>query len=856
MKITYLKLSEVAGIRVGQGKETLEIDLSGSKHRIISLQGSNGSAKTTVLSSLHPFATVTTLDERSSIPYITPGKPGYKEIRYDHDGSTYTVKHHFKPNLQGTHSVKSYFQRDNEELNPNGNVGSFLSLVEVHFGLTPDMMRLIRLGSNVNSIVSLRPAERKSYIGRLIEEIDLYLRIHRKISDDVRLTKLMMTNNVTNLRSCHVADPKLAEEQLRRCDKKIADREERRNNIRLQVDRIERLQANHDIGDLRRKQAESESSLAEFDQVESEIQARGLTGIESSDVTSDRSKLVDHQVDARSRLNSTRMLIDSNLASIDRLNANVARISGNGDLETLKTMIAELSSVTENTPNSLREFHSSGCRSEEVSAMISRLLAFNQVGTMIQSFGSKPLSLYLQLHRGGKSIERYIYQQMKKQLARISDSDIKRLISQVFQDDYIITPNCESEFSDCPYYRFSSFIAEYRNRPADDTVDEETLRYLRVIDTNLTAIISETATLKKINIPEGFKDILTEISFLGRAENKLPLFDTDRLQDYLCALRDSEIYREQVDRLAQCRRELRSYQSSGTEQQLSEIERLRSEITGYQGSTKLIEQELVDLQAAIMEVDSKLSLLKRYDDAKRYRGIVTDTLRSISDILIPLETAEGERQAFRSQLVELDNDIASLRSDYRLNEQRLIEYQRLVDESKKLTKTYSKLTVIARAVSTKGGIPIAYMNSYLGMIQSLTNDLLSIIYEGELVIGRFNVTADEFEIPFIRNGKVIPDIRFASQSEESMMTMALSFALAHEANQRYNILLLDEIDGGLDDDNRLAFLRMLDKQMMELNSVQAFVISQHVSTMLNLPCDVIRLSDTGFRSSLQNVIYG
>ena len=47
-------------------------------------------------------------------------------------------------------------------------------------------MRLIRIGTNVNSFVTLSPAKRKEYIGKLIEEIDLYLKIYNKdnVGDD------------------------------------------------------------------------------------------------------------------------------------------------------------------------------------------------------------------------------------------------------------------------------------------------------------------------------------------------------------------------------------------------------------------------------------------------------------------------------------------------------------------------------------------------------------------------------------------------------------------------------------------------------------------------------------------------
>ena len=69
--------------------------------------------KTVLLSSLTPFASVTSLDERSSLSYITPGKSGYKEIHYVDGDNEYIIKHYYKP-TKDSHTVKSYFQMNGE----------------------------------------------------------------------------------------------------------------------------------------------------------------------------------------------------------------------------------------------------------------------------------------------------------------------------------------------------------------------------------------------------------------------------------------------------------------------------------------------------------------------------------------------------------------------------------------------------------------------------------------------------------------------------------------------------------------------------------------------------------------------
>ena len=265
MKITYIRLENAAGILVGQDKKVLEIDFSKSKNIITAIQGLNGCGKSSLLSSLIPFSTpMTSLDERGSIPYIASNKLGYKEIHYKDGVNEIIIKHYFKPNSTGTHNVKSYFQLNGDELNENGNVTSFASLVEIHMGITPELIRLIRLGTNVNSFVTLKPADRKNYIGKLIEAIDLYLKVYKKVNEDLRILKVLMATNASNLHNCHITDLILEKDKLSEINKQITAHEKERNKIQLKIDKINVLETENNIIDLLEKRKDIESSLYEL----------------------------------------------------------------------------------------------------------------------------------------------------------------------------------------------------------------------------------------------------------------------------------------------------------------------------------------------------------------------------------------------------------------------------------------------------------------------------------------------------------------------------------------------------------------------------------------------------------------
>jgi len=62
--------------------------------------------------------------------------------------------------------------------------------------------------------------------------------------------------------------------------------------------------------------------------------------------------------------------------------------------------------------------------------------------------------------------------------------------------------------------------------------------------------------------------------------------------------------------------------------------------------------------------------------------------------------------------------------------------------------------------------------------------------------------------------------------------------------KKYNIFLLDELDGALDATNRRCFIDMVQSQMKVLNSEQVFIIS-HNNEFENIPIDMILLKDNG-----------
>lgn len=853
MKITYIKLENVAGLYVGGDRKALEISFDKSINKIVAIVARNGIGKTTLLSSLTPFAYVTSLDERSSLSYIRQGENGYKEIHYQDNDDTYVIKHYFKAS-KDTHSVKSYFMKNGQELNENGNVTSFNALVEMHFGLTQELMRLIRIGTNVNSFVTLSPARRKEYIGKLIEEIDLYLKIYNKINGDIKVIKTLIQTNASNLYKCHISDISIETEKLKELAKNIAENETERDSIMKKVGKLDQLIRSNNIDELRRKQQEAQISLLEFDDIHHSIQKAHLEDTTIDQLINKRNALSDKKIDVQSKINSFRLMMDSTLHNIERLELSVKKITSNNDIQSLITTIEMLRDNIDHTPDSIKEFIPLGSSSDEVYALMSKLQSFNQISTMIITLGNKPINVYLKLKDEGISVDNWLKQQAKNSVSRMNTSDLKLLMDKVFGNDDIISPNCGTEYADCPYYRLSETIGELHDRLQEESYDDETLRYIQIISNNIDNILNELDITRSIKIPDKIRDAFSEYRILERLRSHQSFFELSGLEEYIRILKDYEIFKTNCQKLKEYEYQLSIYRKSGVDSQIEEISRMRSMIDGYKADISKSQDEINVINGKLNEVDDHIALVTKYNDSKKYRKIFESTLESTTKILAPLESADSEKRELEFSLRRITDTISSLRQQHHELDSKIAEYNRLLKEGLELATKNKHLNMILETTSTKKGIPLIYMDQYLGKIRSMANSLLSLIYNDEFKLSKFVVTSDTFEVPYKKNGIKVADIKYASQSELVLATMALSFALANRASGAYNILLLDEIDAGLDETNRSAFLKMLHMQMDTLHAEQVFIISHNMSQMANIPMDCIKLSDIP-TNKLQNVIY-
>ena len=225
MKIEKIILRNFAAVKNAMSANEILIDFSKSINKICLLIGPNGSGKTTILSLLNPFADLGNLDVRNGNNLILKNKDGYKEIHIRKDEDYYIIKHFYTHHKDKNHSVKSYIEKNGNELNINGNVSSFKEYVREELHIEPDYLKLIRLGDNVTSLIDMTSTERKNYMSKIMDDIGIYLDYYKSVNNKLRQLNEMISHTVDKINKLDVIDKKDLEKEIKSLRKEIDENE-------------------------------------------------------------------------------------------------------------------------------------------------------------------------------------------------------------------------------------------------------------------------------------------------------------------------------------------------------------------------------------------------------------------------------------------------------------------------------------------------------------------------------------------------------------------------------------------------------------------------------------------------------
>ena len=846
LRIRSIELKNFKNIHTGLHTRHLTIDFSMQKNPMCIIVGDNGKGKTSLLSYLSPFATLGTFDVRDTNKLIIKDEKGYKKIIYDDsEGNEYTIEHFYTPSKDSM-SIKSYFQLNGQELNENGNVTSFKRLVSEFLDIEIDYMKLIRIGDNVQNLIRSRATERKVFMGKILDEVDFYLRRYKQMSERERDLKVLISHLTDNMKKLGIDDVSVAEAEVHKITDLISQvsssigiLEHEKDQTLFKLSEVgfpengnERIK---ELEKLVTKNKKILSDLADSHTVESV----------SNDLDRKKSECATYEGMVAGLEQSYNMLLDSLDAESKNLQTfqmELDKEKENLNLESLEEYATELRKKINETYETKFDELQPACSKEEFEDFMVFLKNTQKFLNMTYEFGKEPIREVLDGMRKEQNIlntitSSLVFIESQKQSERMSLID--RLISRYAG----MKITCEQN---CPLKNLHKELMEIRDATPKRSVahDAEFYQMMKLAYENLHQIFDEIGMHKDLiqRLPEKLRSRFTTDALFHAIGNTSNIFEEEDLNEYLRYLTDLHNYRSLCEELSNLELQIKETKA------ISKIDFFTTQITS---ST----EKISDLREKISETREKMD---QYTDdiqsAKEMIDDLTDTLHALEEYegqceeLQKLSDQKSSYDQIASDAADIDKQIKEqrllhsdlIRTKY-TKEQNLILYKKLWDEIVEKSRECEDYGYLKYAYSNKNGIPLYFIESFLNGIRGIANEILDIIYDGNLRLEKFHIDADNFDIPYKKGDTVIEDVSLSSQGEQSYINMALSTALHAKRVTKYTISSFDEVDSTFDDDKRQKFIPVMEK-IIEINHTsQAFVIT-HNMMYQQYPVDIIDLN--------------
>lgn len=886
MRIKSIKLINYIGIYNGMGLNELFINFDNGRHKTVVIRGKNGSGKSTLFSTLHPLP-----DSNSS---LIPGQYAEKNIVISDNDIVYdiTIKHPIKDNGDRA-TTKAYIEKicpieGRLQLNPNGNVSSFKEILFSEFSLDPNFVALSQLSGDDRGLADKTPAERKKFVNSIINNLAVYNDMHKTLTkrssvfksmmntlvskidnigdkEKLKLTLVSLENRLNNLMN----EKDVFISQLATCKSKIKlldpdgsiqntydiiyrelvsvnkELELINDKISSSLHRIN-LEQNISIEEVMKRYTDIKDNCLKLDTTIS------IKETEINTLLSDReneAKLLQTKTARLVTLQSEKNYIDID-TEIDNTRAkikqyfNILQKVGISDLDSISRdeFILGLNTVRE-IKDSIDIFNSSNEQHIIVKAI--EYINLNSYPD-IDSIDNQMIEIDNTIEMMREKINKYkALQEVSLKLQfRPTNCNIDNCS---FIEDSL---KASLENPDENLIKYQSKLDELNNSKLQlFRIKEE---YIKLIDcinylNSLCRNIERSSIiLNKLPISNIFanKQILLDNILNGYSFNEI-----ETLYEFIDYANIIDEYKSEINKLKDLESDYKVYKSKASALDeimldISELNKKMDDITNKINiNTESIKESKITVakyRTVLTEMDIIISLFNNKKSLETAKFDLGSKFNNIKSSIIEIKEQIQLIENLESSLNNINKQINPIIEDRdRINHGLVLltEYEQDLEVYK--TK-YKKTEIIKKYSSPSKGIQTLFMELYMNKTLSMANELLGLMFDGEYVLGQFEINETEFRIPCIGSGLTNNDISSMSTSQICMISMILSFVMLQQSSTKYNILKLDEIDGGLDTKNRLQFLHVLEELMLMLNVEQCIMISHNTEMDLS-NCDIIQL---------------
>lgn len=900
MKIKSIKLVNYIGIFNGLGLNEIFIDFNRCIHKTVVIKGKNASGKSTLFKALHPLP-----DPNSS---LIPGLPAEKNIVISDNDIIYNIiiKHGVKDDGK-RETTKAYIEKQSamgrEQLNPNGNVSSFKEILYSEFNLDANFVALTQLSGDDRGLADRTPVERKKFVNSIIDSVAVYNDIHKSLTKRSSVFKSIM-NNLTS-KIDNIGD----REKLTLT---LTSLENRLNNLFNDKDNIIQELASYKS---KIKLLDPDSSIQntydmiynELVRVNNELESlNSKIGISLNKLNISESVSVDEIMKRYIEIKDTVTVLETTVniaeAEINNLltkredeartlqnkTSKLLSLQSEGNFSDIKTNIDSCKSNIENYNKILSNIGIQDIYSISKDEFILGLNTIKDIKESIDSFKSG--MDYVITMKAIDYINNDSYPDVEGLEKRLSD----------INNELIFT---NSEIS--KYNQLKELASNLNMRPSNCNIDNcsfiedsikaslsEPEKNLEILENkvyelnnelqNLTVMRQEYSSI--IECVNYLKSLYRNIERNSIILNKLPIAnifsdrntifynilngysynEIDTLYQFIDYSNIIDEYKIEMDKLKTLESDYKVYESKSNiiDEIVNDIESLNKkldeislQIESNSNSIKEDKVKISNFKNMILELDVLISIMNERKNLEAAKFDLGSRFNNIKSSIVEIKNCISNINTLESKLKNIEDQITPILNDRDKIKHGLVLLEEYTEELKIYNLKYEKVETIKKYSSPSKGIQTLFIELYMNKTLTLANQLLSLLFEGEYVLGQFVINESEFRIPCIGSGLANDDITSMSTSQVCMISMILSFVMLQQASTKYNILKLDEIDGGLDTKNRLQFLHVLE-QLQNMLSVEQCIMISHNTEMDLSNCDIIQLKlNEGEEINGGNVIF-
>ena len=821
MKILYIRLVNFIGVKAAMGLDDISFSFTDIDKPIIQLYGKNRCGKTVMIQQMHPYSSINLNgDERGDLSLIIPGNNGLKIINYEVDGKVYCITHTYRANPKG-HQVSSSIMVDGKELNESGGVNNFNQIIEDLFGINKYRFQFVINGTQLTSFGNMNSSQRKVLLNKALG-VDIYDKIHKLATEDYRFTNKLiasLTNTQEYLMRKYGSYESLSN-QLAQHKQHVDELTQQQQDIKTRMDmlsgRIMTIKSQNPIGELAdvdRKCRVYSDAVSMFGTIE--------------DSTYDT--LVNDQLKVNQELSNLQSQYHIILHDIDELYAKRNDINSTimsqqqaiSDLENMERMRDDLRTKIENieiieavqsTQSQLRSILTLGQAINSICSEISTCLSDNH------------LQLFSEMVISGIDISVFILQEgsilMDTEKEKTALSRIQSMIFSVKGDE-----PTDCEVTECLYRKTYDTLREYFKSYQSASKSKFTQYDIEQFD-HANRNLNSIKTMLVVDIPDEVKALFDLNTIMANLPKRIAGVNIDRIRFLM----------EEAAKMEQRNQYIKQYTDIE-----NSISRIRSIIPSSidMNAGDVVSLEIAELESKKQQLKSAIDRTQQTLDSIDNRRLALSSIKNIDIVSL-----NNRRLQLQETIRNLQNDeelYADLSLQYSQISSQLTQSRMELDELYKANAQYMKTVaeieqhssndevykIIAEATSSTKGMPVHIIRDVVNRALDMTNRLLHVMYEDEIQLLKPTIDETTFSLPFRCGINHSDDIRYGSQSENTLLSLALSLSLASTMTP-YNVYLIDEIDAYLDQAAKDGFVMMLQEIMITLNTEQIFVISHSV----------------------------